>query len=137
MTATQQWLFLLFGYLATVSIELPILYAGLQKKHTRSQRVCAGLLLTAFTYPIVVLVLPACFALANLQSRFAFLLIAETYAPVAEILFFRFMHNQKLLAKPDRDAAVILAANLSSFLLGEAFLSQLIQSVIQSLTTST
>ena len=131
MSPTEQCLFLLFGYCVTVVVELPILYVGLSRKHTRSERVTAGFLLTAFTYPMVILVLPGLFTLWGVHSRTALLLLAETYAPIAEVLFFRCFLNQRLLAKPDRNAVVILAANLSSFLLGELCLSGMIQTAVE------
>lgn len=133
MTLAQSMLFLLIGYCVTVAVELPVLYVGLHKRYSRSHRVTAGILLTAFTYPVVVLILPAIFTMLDIGSRAAFLTVAEIYAPLAEILFFRFIMNQKLLAKPDRDAFVIIAANLCSFLLGEAFLSQLIHDAVISI----
>ncbi|HIE95620.1 MAG TPA: hypothetical protein EYG03_16665 [Planctomycetes bacterium] len=123
---------MLFGYIATVTIELPILFSCLSRKHKRSQRITAGFLLTAFTYPIVILVLPGVFTLLEIDSRPIFLLCAETYAPLAEVLFFRFVVNQKLLARPDRDAFVIIVANLCSFVLGEAVLSHAIMDAVRS-----
>lgn len=131
MNTESLWQFLALGYAVTVMVELPILYIGLSAQHSQSQRIQAGFLLTAFTYPVVVLVLPAAFTLWNNQSRIAYLIVAETYAPVAEVLFFRFLTNQRLLAGPDRDMLVIAAANLCSFLLGEAFLSDWILGIIR------
>ena len=134
MSPTEQCLFLLFGYCVTVSVELPILHVGLCRQHPHSDRVTAGFLLTAFTYPMVILVLPGLFTLWGIHSRTVFLLLAETYAPMAEILFFRYFMNQRLLGKPDRDAVVIIAANLSSFLLGELFLSGMIHTAVESVS---
>ena len=56
------------------------------------------------------------------------------YAPLAEILFFRFITKQNLLTRPDRDALAIIAANLCSFLIGKAFLGRLILDAVRSLT---
>ncbi len=131
MYATELSLFLLFGYLATVAIELPILYLGLSPSHSRSERVQAGFMLTAFTYPVVVLVLPA--TILPSFGRAAYLLVAETFAPLAEVLFFRFITNQRCWVKPDRDAWTIVAANLLSFALGAAFLSDWLLDTIRSL----
>jgi hypothetical protein len=79
----------------------------------------AGFWLTACTYPIVVLVLPALFDLQNNPSRYtSFLIVAETFAPVAECLIFWFMFGS---AQPTsrnstiQDMVVIILANLASF----------------------
>ena len=69
------------------------------------------------------MVLPAIFTGMGIHSRAIYLAVAETFAPVAEVLLFRYLNSQSLLARPDRDAAVIVMANLASFLLGEAGLS--------------
>jgi len=58
MNTSEAFLFLLLGYCATVAVEIPVLLVGLAPKHNRQTKLSAGLLLTAFTYPIVVLVLP-------------------------------------------------------------------------------
>ena len=131
MTVAQAWLFLLFGYVVTVVIELPILVAGLHRRHGMRDRIVAGFLLTAFTYPVVVLVLPSVCTLLNITSRGVYLLIAEVFAPVAEVVFFRFICGRPLLAGPDRDAAVIVVANLASFVLGEIVLSPMILNVVR------
>ena len=55
------WAFLPIGYLFTIAIETPVLLVGLSRKVTLKQRLCCGIWLTACTYPIVVLVLPAIF----------------------------------------------------------------------------
>lgn len=131
MTVAQAWLFLLFGYVVTVVIELPILVAGLDRRHGMRDRIVAGVLLTAFTYPVVVLVLPSVFTLVNIPSRGVYLLVAEVFAAVAEVVFFRFIFGRPLLTGPDRDAAIIVVANLASFLLGEIVLSQAILNVVR------
>src|SRR5688572_11922863 len=81
----ELWLFLPFGYLLTILIEAPILYFGLPDKLTTRQKLLCGIWLTACTYPIVVLVLPAIFYGA---PRWQFLTVAEIFAPVAECLIF-------------------------------------------------
>lgn len=131
MSATELGLFLLFGYLATVAIELPVLYLALKATHSRSERLQAGFLLTALTYPIVVLVLPA--TILPAFGRAAYILVAETFAPLAEVLFFRFVTNQRCWAQPDRDAWTIVVANLLSFAVGAAFLSDWLLAAIRSL----
>jgi len=130
MNLPELFLFLVLGYIATVAIEVPVLIAGLTRRHNLRTRFTCGLLLTAFTYPIVVLVLPA--TVLPYWGQTIYLAIAESYAPLAEVLFFRFMTNQKLPAALDRDAVVIMCANLLSFALGAAFLSDWILAVIRS-----
>ena len=129
MNPSELFLFFLLGYIATVVIEVPVLMTGLASKHSLWEKFMCGLLLTAFTYPIVVLVLPA--TVLPRWGQIMYLVIAETYAPLAEVLFFRFMTNQQLLAMPDRDAVVITIANLLSFALGAAFLSDWILAAIR------
>ena len=112
------WAFLPWGYLFTVVVELPVLLVGLSRWHTVRDRLIAGLALTAFTYPIVVCVLPP--LVWEPWGRGWYLAIAETFAPLAECLLFRLVWE----ADPDRRAAVrdcgaIVIANLLSFGLGE------------------
>ena len=134
MNTSELFLFLLFGYIATVAIELPVLMWGLSDRHSKSTKLTSGLLLTGFTYPIVVLVLPV--IVSVLWGQTVYLVIAETYAPIVEVLFFRFMTSKKLFAKPDRDAVVIILANVLSFLVGAAFLSNWILLAIRWLLNS-
>jgi hypothetical protein len=114
------WRFLPWGYLFTVAVELPVLLVGLAPRHSIRDRLLAGLALTAFTYPIVICVLPP---LAwEPWGRTWYLAVAETFAPVAECLLFRITFGPA----PDRrsafrDAATIVLANLLSFGLGEAW----------------
>ena len=119
MTPTQLWLFLPLGYLLTILIETPILVIGLSPRHSIKRKLLAGIWLTACTYPIVTLVLPLLFAS---DSRTAYLVVAETFAPVAEcVLFWIAFGREELLGKRSmwRDFATIIAANLASFGLGE------------------
>ncbi|MBV9242275.1 MAG: hypothetical protein JO314_09735, partial [Acidobacteria bacterium] len=53
------WRFLPLGYLFTIAIETPVLLLGLSKKVPVRQRLWLGVWLTACTYPIVILVMPA------------------------------------------------------------------------------
>lgn len=119
MTPSELWRFLPFGYLLTIAIETPILLVGLSSQHPKVRRLLAGVWLTGCTYPIVTLVLPL--LLAN-QSRAAFLLVAETFAPVMECLLFWLAFGAP--QEPGqrsmwRDFAAIVVANLASFLVGE------------------
>ena len=119
MRAAQLWWFLPFGYLFTVAVETPVLLYGLSARHPTRRRLLSGLWLTACTYPIVVLVLPLVF---GNSSRFAYLVTAETFAPVAECaLFWTAFGARDELGRASmwRDFAAITAANLLSFALGE------------------
>src|ERR1700741_5535013 len=113
MSPSELWRFLPIGYLFTIAIETPILLLGLSRRHSIKRRLLAGIWLTACTYPIVVLVLPLVFV--N-QSRAVFLLVAEVFAPVAECLLFWSAFGKETRW---RDFAVIVVANLASFLTGE------------------
>ena len=74
--------FLPRGFLLTIAIEIPILLAGLSRRHPLGDRLIAGIWLTACTYPIVVLVLPA--LMLSDGSWGTYLWVAETFAPLAE-----------------------------------------------------
>ena len=112
------WKFLPIGYLFTILIETPVLLIGLPKKVSITQRLSLGVWLTACTYPIVVLVLPAIFFG---QSRALYLLVAETFAPVGECFLFWLAYRNHGLLPGDwvRSFIVIAIANLASFGLGE------------------
>jgi hypothetical protein len=116
--AAAQWGFLPWGYLFTVAVELPLLLVGLSPRHSIRDRILAGLALTAFTYPIVICVLPPLVWVP--WGRGWYLLVAETFAPVAECLLFRAAFGPApTRAAAIRDAAAIVLANLASFGLGE------------------
>lgn len=123
MSIETLWLLLIFGYLLTILIELPVLLFGMSLRYSSLETIVNGLLLTALTYPVVVMVLPAVFTGMGIDSRATYLAVAEIFAPVAEVLLFRYLNSQPLTARLDCDAAVIVMANLASFLLGEAGLS--------------
>jgi hypothetical protein len=117
MGTEDLWRFLPLGYLFTVAVETPILLLLLSKHHTLRRRLFAGLWLTACTYPVVVLVLPTLFADA---ARVLYLAVAETFAPAAECALFYLAFGGKGSDRATwRDFAVIVAANLLSFLTGE------------------
>ena len=119
MSPLELWRFLPLGYLFTVAIETPILFFALSPRHPKRHRILAGLWLTACTYPIVTLVLPL---LMENYSRAMFLVVAETFAPVAEcILFWLAFGSAAEVGKRSmwRDFGAIVLANLASFLLGE------------------
>ena len=112
MSPHELWHFLPVGYLFTIAIEAPILLLGLSRHHSIKRRLLAGVWLTACTYPIVVLVMPL---LLMSYSRTLYIVIAETFAPVAECLLFWLAFGKETRW---RDFAVIVVANLASFLLG-------------------
>lgn len=116
---SQLWYFLPFGYLVTILIETPVLLFGLSQKVPFKQKLGCGVWLTACTYPIVVLVLPAIFFD---QSRALYLVVAETFAPLGEcILFWLAFRGKDMLGSSDwfRSFIAIVVANLASFGLGE------------------
>ncbi|HMS42950.1 MAG TPA: hypothetical protein PKE69_22160 [Pyrinomonadaceae bacterium] len=115
------WLFLPIGYLTTILIETPVLLFGLSPKLSFKQKLLCGIWLTACTYPIVVLVLPAIFLD---YSRNLYLIVAEIFAPVAEcVLFWIAFRSKDLLKSNDwiRCFIAIVVANLASFGIGEIF----------------
>lgn len=113
------WLFLPVGYAATVMVELPLLLLLLPRSLGFKAKAACGFWLTACTYPVVVLVLPA--LMADF-SREAYLLVAETFAPAAEcVLFWLAFRGRDLLGSRAwvRSFLAVIFANLASFLLGE------------------
>lgn len=115
MNPSELWRFLPIGYLVTILVETPILVVALSPRHPLKRKLLAGVWLTACTYPIVVLVLPILF-----QSRFTYLVVAETFAPVAEcVLFWLAFEREADMRTLLRDFAAIVIANLSSFGAGE------------------
>lgn len=116
----EAWAFLPWGYLATVAVELPVLLVGLSARHTIRDRVLAGFMLTAFTYPLVVCVLPP--LIWATCGRGWYLVVAETFAPLAECVLFQAAFGRTTdRGSAWRDAAAIIVANLLSFGLGEAW----------------
>jgi len=119
MSPSELWRFLPLGYLLSILIETPVLLVGLSEHHSFARKLCAGVWLTACTYPIVTLVLPLIFMD---RSRTLYLIIAETFAPVAEcVLFWLALGSSEEVGKASmwRDFAAIVVANLASFLGGE------------------
>jgi hypothetical protein len=114
---SELWIFLPQGFLLTVAIELPVLLIGLSKTHLLRTRLIAGCWLTACTYPIVALVLPL--TVIAWWGQATYLVIAETFAPLAECLVFRAAFPIPG-SKSDaiRDVVTIIAANLISFIAG-------------------
>ena len=111
------WAFIARGFATTIAIETPVLVAGLQRSHPLKRKLTAGVWLTAFTYPVVVLVLPL--VLHADINRTQYLWVAETFAPLAECALFSLAFHQDVpLNKRWRDWAVITLANLASFTIG-------------------
>ena len=117
MSTSAYLLAMLVGFLLTIAIETTVLLALLSRRHGIRVRLFAGVWLSACTYPIVWLVFPQMFA-----DRWLYLLVAETFAPVAECVLFWAAFIRGL--SPDRrattrDMAAIVVANLCSFAVGE------------------
>lgn len=113
------WAFLPFGYLFSIAIETPVLIVGLSPKVSLKHKLICGAWLTACTYPVVILVLPAIFFG---QSRALYLTVAETFAPAAECaLFWLAFRGREDLGRGDwiRCMIAIVLANLASFGFGE------------------
>lgn len=112
-----EYLLLMAGcYLLTAAIETAVLWVGLSHRHGPGTKLFAGLWLSACTYPVVWLILPEMF-----EERWAYLLVAETFAPVAEaVLFWWAFVRGRPWDGAARDIAAIVAANLASFAVGEA-----------------
>jgi hypothetical protein len=122
MSPAELWAFLPLGYALTVLIETPVLLLGLSHRHSIGRRLLAGLWLTACTYPIVVVVLPL--AIGHVEHPATYLVVAETFAPLAECgLFWAAFGGGTMPVLRDRalwrDWLVITAANVLSFVTGE------------------
>jgi hypothetical protein len=120
MGTSSLWAAFLIGYLFSIAVEAPVLLLGLSARHSWRRRLFAGVWLTACSYPVVFLVLPAFFV-----SRARYLVVAETFAPVSECALFWLAFGQGEPAGKaplGRDFAVIVLANLASFGLGEILL---------------
>ena len=119
MSPNDLWRFFPLGYLFTILIETPILVLGLSRRHSLKRKLFAGVWLTACTYPIVTLALPLILAQ---HSRTLYLLVAETFAPLAEcVLFWLAFGEREYLGRLCmwRDFGAIIVANLASFGIGE------------------
>jgi len=120
MDLHNPWVFLVVGCLVTVTLETPVLLVGLSRRHSVKTRLLAGAWLTACTYPVVVLVLPP--LLRETWGEIPYLLVAETFAPIAECALFVWVFGasgQWWNRSNVRDCAAIIAANLVSFLTGQ------------------
>jgi hypothetical protein len=110
------------GYLVTVAVEAPVLALCLSARHSLARRIALGFWLTACSYPLVVLCLPAFLSVRS--TRLTYLVIAEPLAVTVELLlFFSVYPNWGETSTPSatawRDALAVAFANLCSFLVGE------------------
>jgi len=121
VTAAELESFFVVGYLTTVLIEACVLVPGLAGSVPIRERLLFSALLTAFTYPFVVIVFPLWL---NSHGRLVTLIVAETFAPMAEVFLLRFAINQPLRSRLDRNAVAVITANVVSFGVGELFLSE-------------
>lgn len=103
-------------YLLTIAIETAVLFVGLSARHSIRVKVFTGIWLTACTYPVVWMVLPPFF-----PERGLYLLVAETFAPLAEcgLFWFAFLRDRPRDRLFLQDMLAIVAANLASFGAGE------------------
>lgn len=119
---------LITGYTLGVILETPVLMARLSACHSFKSRLKAGLLLTACTYPFVIIVMPRLIN-PDLHNTL-YLAVTETLVPIAECAIFWMIFHRRLQPNPNgtamlsrdvmtRDFAVIIAANLFSFGVGE------------------
>lgn len=123
MTFNNPWSFLPVGFALTCLIETPILVAGLSPRHSLARKLMLGLWLNAFSYPIVILVFPV---ILHRYPNWVYITVAEVFAPVSECALFwvAFGSRRELGTRTMwRDFAVICAANMASFLIGEAIFS--------------
>ncbi|MBX9948805.1 MAG: hypothetical protein K2Y39_06570 [Candidatus Obscuribacterales bacterium] len=119
---------LMTGYAFGVLLETPVLMAFLSACHSFKTKLKAGFLLTACTYPFVIVLMPR---LINPElHNTLYLAVTETLVPIAECAVFWFVFHRPMRACVDgtaivsrhvviRDFAVIVAANLFSFGAGE------------------
>lgn len=113
------WVFFPIGYVTTVLIETTVLIFLLSPKLSFKQKILCGIWLTACTYPIVVLVLPA--LLAD-YPRWVYLTIGELFAHFGECVIFwlAFREREDFTTKDwIRCFIAVLLANFASFSIGE------------------
>ena len=101
--------FFLVGLTLTILLEFPFYFYGLEPRRPARQRRLICLLANLVSYPVVIFILPGFFSSYN-----AYLAVAETFAPLSEILWLQ------VVAGPvtRREGLAIIAANLFSWLFG-------------------
>jgi hypothetical protein len=107
---------------ATFLIETAVISVALSSRHGWRIRLFSGIWLSACTLPLVWFVLPEC--LPTAASRWAYVVCAEVFAPVAECLLFwrAFIHPlPRDTVATIRDCLAITAANAASFIAGALF----------------
>ncbi len=108
------------GYLLTISFETPVLFACLGKRYSAREKLRAGVMLTALSYPFVLFVFPL---LWNPYENYpVYISVSEVFAPAFECLCFALLFQRsKTLTGKQRilDYTAIVLANLFSFLSGE------------------
>lgn len=119
---SELWRFLPLGYALSVILETPVLLIGLSRQHLISRRIFAGFWLTACTYPVVVLVLPAViWQPLGASGYWPYVAVAELFAPAAECWLFWAAFSRHMVQPRSellRDMLTIAFANVVSFLLG-------------------
>jgi hypothetical protein len=118
---TFYWRLLPLAYLLTVALELPVLLVGLSRQHPWPRRLFAAFWLTACTYPLVGVAMPLAFDIGASDARhLAYIIVAETFAPLAECLLFAAAFHHRGMARGDRwrDFIAIVLANFFSFGVG-------------------
>jgi|SRR5947209_3914511 len=117
---TSYLLLMLVGYVFSISIETPILVACVSRRHPMRHRLFAGVWLTACTYPVLWLALPALIDPA--EHRAQYLAVGETFVAVAECFLFWLAFGRtepRSRTATIQDMAAVTVANLLSFGLGE------------------
>ncbi len=100
-------------------IETPVLFICLGKRYTTKQKLLAGLLLTACSYPFVVFIFPLIWDPYKQFSIYAF--VSEAFAPLSECFVFYLLFQrvkQQSQREKVKDYLAVLFANLMSFLSG-------------------
>lgn len=130
-SSSELWQGMLWNYLLTISLETPILLCLLSARHSWRRRLFAGIWLTACTYPVVWILIPL--TVWHWWGYGVYLVIAETFAPLAECLLFWFAfpptapvaaaETQTTSFSLAQDCTAIVIANLVSFILGGLIMS--------------
>lgn len=122
LSISDLWNFLVWGYLLTIALETPVLLAFLSHRHSLATKLLASFWLTACTYPIVILVLPL--LIGEPFGYIAYVAVAEVFAPLAECALFLLLtsptpaSDESTATSVRQDCLAIVAANLTSFLVG-------------------
>ena len=114
-----QWQTLPWAYLFTIAIESAVLWFALSRQHPAGRRLFAGVWLTACTFPVLWIALPA--VMYPQSPRWLLVLVGEAFVFAAECVLFWFAFDRGRSSRRDtlRDILAVVLANLASFLLGE------------------